>query len=557
MDLLLTDIGADLASQGFITGEFPKISKVKFGDGDGRSVTHKSTDTHLVNIVYETEAVAGLREERVVNVVAVVPIEIGGFTVREIGLFTSDDKMVAVTKVCDFPKPNMGDDPTHQTIYMRIAISDTQCIDIDFNTDLIYAPQSGLDEANNHIQILYDELRKRKALGLSSSTVLLDGKAEPIGVADKLFSYTGVFIGDGVSTGQAIDIGMTAKDFNKKNNGSGYWMDYNSTTNILLVKDDNDNIIREGEISFPSVKIEIYRYDAAVDRFRYSSVIGLEKSHSITNDTASNIESVSSHLLGFSDGKLLVSKVSNTLNGKYIINAKYMNRIKWYTGVDGGVWVQAYNSATDYSISYGRIINGDKNPDYRSATRKPIDYIYLKPINAVYSNLIGASCLGEVVRYSPVSSNTTIDTSSTIWRFGNIDNIILWKIPSSIIYVEAFTNSKYMVSGSFTMSSASDAVVDIKDDNNNNRLLTSFTFKQIIAGSSVTPYYQTIKKDIATTPIYNSLAMATQKPYPVFEISKGKYKLIDTTQIAFNRLYHYIAEFDSGLDTKIKTIGVL
>lgn len=41
MRIILTDLGEQLASEGFLTGVFPKITKVKFGDvnNGGVSVT--------------------------------------------------------------------------------------------------------------------------------------------------------------------------------------------------------------------------------------------------------------------------------------------------------------------------------------------------------------------------------------------------------------------------------------------------------------------------------------------------------------------------------------
>ena len=35
MNMILTNLGEELASNGFLTGVFPKITKVMFGDGNG------------------------------------------------------------------------------------------------------------------------------------------------------------------------------------------------------------------------------------------------------------------------------------------------------------------------------------------------------------------------------------------------------------------------------------------------------------------------------------------------------------------------------------------
>lgn len=154
MKLLLTDIGASLASEGFITGVFPKITKVKIGDGGGSSVEHKIEDTNLINIVYEAPIISGSRERTTLNIVANIPVNIGGFTVREIGCFNDDDQMIAVSHIVEWYKPRMGEDPTDTTIHLRINFSSTQSVDVAFSYDDIYARQSGLNDALDQIDRL-------------------------------------------------------------------------------------------------------------------------------------------------------------------------------------------------------------------------------------------------------------------------------------------------------------------------------------------------------------------------------------------------------------------
>lgn len=49
MRIILTDVGEQLASEGFLTGNFPKITKVWFGDGNGATVVPDKNMTSLVN----------------------------------------------------------------------------------------------------------------------------------------------------------------------------------------------------------------------------------------------------------------------------------------------------------------------------------------------------------------------------------------------------------------------------------------------------------------------------------------------------------------------------
>lgn len=154
MKLLLTDIGANLASEGFITGAFPKITKVKIGDGGGSSVEHKIEDTNLVNVVYEAPIISGSRERTTLNIVVNIPVNIGGFTVREIGCFNDDDQMIAVSHVVEWYKPGMDEDPTDTTIHLRISFSSTQSVDVAFSYDDVYVKQSELNDILDQIDNL-------------------------------------------------------------------------------------------------------------------------------------------------------------------------------------------------------------------------------------------------------------------------------------------------------------------------------------------------------------------------------------------------------------------
>ncbi len=49
MNMILTNLGEELASNGFLTGVFPKITKVMFGDGNGVMVTPDKAMIDLVN----------------------------------------------------------------------------------------------------------------------------------------------------------------------------------------------------------------------------------------------------------------------------------------------------------------------------------------------------------------------------------------------------------------------------------------------------------------------------------------------------------------------------
>ena len=183
MKLILTDIGASLASEGFITGVFPKITKVKIGDGGGSSVEHKIEDTNLINIVYEAPIISGSRDQTTLNIIVNIPVNIGGFTVREIGCFNDDDQMIAVSHIVEWYKPRMGEDPTDTTIHLKINFSSTQSVDVAFSYDVVYVKQSEL----NDILVQIDSLKNSGAL-MIMDPIITSPSTGVIDYSDKFIS---------------------------------------------------------------------------------------------------------------------------------------------------------------------------------------------------------------------------------------------------------------------------------------------------------------------------------------------------------------------------------
>lgn len=97
MNTILTNIGEQLASNGFITGVMPKITKVWFGDGGGSIITPNKDTTQLVNMITEGVGTTILRlgEPNRLYIYTQIPNNVGDFTVREIGLLTDDDILIA------------------------------------------------------------------------------------------------------------------------------------------------------------------------------------------------------------------------------------------------------------------------------------------------------------------------------------------------------------------------------------------------------------------------------------------------------------------------------
>lgn len=151
MRIILTDLGEQLASEGFLTGVFPKITKVKFGDGNGNTVVPDKAMTTLVNFIQDGlgTTIARFNNPNRLYIYTMIPVTIGGFTVREIGLFTEADELIAIGGEFEKVKPPIGESTENFDFYITLPISSTQEITVEFSNDNIYASQAALDVLAN------------------------------------------------------------------------------------------------------------------------------------------------------------------------------------------------------------------------------------------------------------------------------------------------------------------------------------------------------------------------------------------------------------------------
>ena len=85
MNMILTNRGEELASNGFLTGIFPKITKVMFGDGNGVMVTPNKAMTALVHPIQEGvgTTIVKMGNPNRLSIYTQIPQSVGGITIRD------------------------------------------------------------------------------------------------------------------------------------------------------------------------------------------------------------------------------------------------------------------------------------------------------------------------------------------------------------------------------------------------------------------------------------------------------------------------------------------
>lgn len=177
---ILTNRGKELEAQSSATGKPVIIKDFVVGDGNGQPVKPDPALTALVREVYRA-AVSALQvsPEQANQFIAqlVLPADVGGFVVREVGLLTDAGELYAVANCAAIEKPLSG---ISVKLQFRLAVSETADIELKVSTgDGLFLRQ----DAN--LGDVKDAAETRKNIGLKGAALLDVGtKAGTVAAGD-------------------------------------------------------------------------------------------------------------------------------------------------------------------------------------------------------------------------------------------------------------------------------------------------------------------------------------------------------------------------------------
>lgn len=131
---ILTNRGKELETQSSATGKPVIIKDFVVGDGNGQAVKPDPAQTKLVREVYRS-AISALQvspdQANQFFAQLVLPVAVGGFVVREVGLLTDAGELYSVANCAAIEKPENG---VSVSLQFRLAVSDAANVELKVAT---------------------------------------------------------------------------------------------------------------------------------------------------------------------------------------------------------------------------------------------------------------------------------------------------------------------------------------------------------------------------------------------------------------------------------------
>ena len=146
---MVTDIGTAAMAKAAHEGVKVDIVSYAVGDGGGFPYTPTSDMTALKNEVWRGAVInyeESAQSPNVIRVDSLLPSEAGGFTMREMGLFDTQNRLIAVANTAEIVKVrSTGGMQTEIALSMSVAFSNTKLLNFPIDSNLVYVSKKDLE----------------------------------------------------------------------------------------------------------------------------------------------------------------------------------------------------------------------------------------------------------------------------------------------------------------------------------------------------------------------------------------------------------------------------
>ena len=317
---VLTNYGTQAFAKALATNQPLRLSSFAVGDGNGQAVTPTADRTALVKETHRANVSAvslDPRNNKQIIIELTIPEDVGGFYIREMGVFDSANKLVAYANAPESFKPTLESGSGKvQVLRMILKVSNSQAVTLSIDNSVIFVtrqqlnPQkitssttNGFDESGHTHEIEKADTTKAGIVQLTDDTGL---------DSDKL----GLSARAGKKLAQLISTVQLAL---------GTYIPNNKKTNSVT-SNSNDTVATSSAVKTAYDKgVEA---KTAADNAQQKANDGVSK--------ANNAQRSADNANTNANGR--VSKSGDTIDGNLRINGQNNNWSKVQLGSKYGVW---------------------------------------------------------------------------------------------------------------------------------------------------------------------------------------------------------------------------
>lgn len=149
---IMTDVGQSKIAQAVAGGQKLNITTFLVGDSNGEYYIPTSDMTAIKNEVWRgtiSEADVVQDAQKLLRITTVIPSEVSGFVVREVGLLDETGELVAIGNAPDLPKVRLEDGAsTELKLTMRLAVKNTEVLSFTIDPHTVIMTKDMLDTHN-------------------------------------------------------------------------------------------------------------------------------------------------------------------------------------------------------------------------------------------------------------------------------------------------------------------------------------------------------------------------------------------------------------------------
>ena len=149
---ILTNIGKAKIADAIANNTTVNINTLAVGDSNGTRYSPTESQINLVNERYRTTIDSiSIKPESpsLIEMIGVVPSNIGGFTIREVAVFDSDGDMIAISDHPDFEKFIISGSANSLELKFMIAVTNTDVVTLIVDDSAIYATREYVNNLDN------------------------------------------------------------------------------------------------------------------------------------------------------------------------------------------------------------------------------------------------------------------------------------------------------------------------------------------------------------------------------------------------------------------------